>query len=61
MTSVGIYQLKTHLSRFVEQANRGEEVEITRHGKVCARLVPPPPRSSTKRRSRRSDSERSIT
>lgn len=42
--TVSIYEAKTHLSRLVAQVEQGEEIEITRHGRLVARLVPPPPR-----------------
>ena len=38
--SVGVHEAKTHLSRLLEDVERGEEVEITRRGAVVARLVP---------------------
>lgn len=39
-----IHEIKDHLSRVIaELIESGEEVEITRHGKVVARLVPPRP------------------
>ena len=37
---VGVYAAKTHLSRLLDRAARGEEVVITRNGKPIARLVP---------------------
>lgn len=37
---VSVYAAKTQLSRLIDQANRGEEVVITRHGRPVARLVP---------------------
>jgi prevent-host-death family protein len=40
MTEVGILEAKTHLSRLIEQVEKGEEVVITRHGKPVARLGP---------------------
>ncbi|WP_159717051.1 type II toxin-antitoxin system Phd/YefM family antitoxin [Geminicoccus flavidas] len=40
MTEVGILEAKTHLSRLIEQVEKGEEVVITRHGKPVARLQP---------------------
>ena len=37
-----IHEVKDHLSSVIaELAETGEEVEITKHGKVVARLVPP--------------------
>jgi prevent-host-death family protein len=39
-----IHEIKDHLSSVIaELLATGEEVEITRHGKVVARLVPPRP------------------
>ena len=40
MITVGAFEAKTHLSSLLERVERGEEVLITRHGKVVARLVP---------------------
>ena len=37
-----IHEIKDHLSSVIaELAETGEEVEITKHGRVVARLVPP--------------------
>ncbi len=38
--SVNIHHAKTHLSRLVDQAARGEEVVIAKAGKPLAKLVP---------------------
>lgn len=40
MATVGAFEAKTHLSALLERVARGEEIEITRHGKAIARLVP---------------------
>jgi prevent-host-death family protein len=40
MKSVNIHQAKTHLSRLVEEAARGEEIIIAKAGKPMVRLVP---------------------
>ncbi|HMR34369.1 MAG TPA: type II toxin-antitoxin system prevent-host-death family antitoxin [Geminicoccaceae bacterium] len=40
MASVGAFEAKTHLSALLERVAGGEEIEITRHGKAIARLVP---------------------
>jgi prevent-host-death family protein len=40
MRTVGAFEAKTHLSTLLDQATRGEEVLITRHGHPIARLVP---------------------
>ncbi len=39
-TTVNIHAAKTHFSRLVEQAERGEETVIARNGRPVARLVP---------------------
>ena len=38
--TVNLYQAKTHLSRLVERAARGEEIIIAKGGKPMAKLVP---------------------
>lgn len=39
-----IHEIKDHLASVIaELAETGEEVEITKHGKVVARLTPPHP------------------
>ena len=40
MKIVNIHAAKTHFSRYVEEAERGEEVIIARAGKPVAKLVP---------------------
>jgi prevent-host-death family protein len=40
MTTVTAYEAKTHLSRLLRAAERGETVIITRHGKPVAQLGP---------------------
>ena len=40
MAEVGAFEAKMHLSRILEQVERGETIVITRHGKPIARLVP---------------------
>ncbi|CAN5457643.1 type II toxin-antitoxin system prevent-host-death family antitoxin [soil metagenome] len=40
MTSVGVFEAKTHLSDLIDRAERGEEITITRRGKAVAKLVP---------------------
>ena len=39
MKHVGIFEAKTHLSTLVDEAAKGKEVVITRHGKPVAKLV----------------------
>ena len=38
--TVNLYQAKTHLSRLVERAAKGEEIIIAKGGKPKAKLVP---------------------
>jgi prevent-host-death family protein len=40
MISVGIKELKTKLSSYVDRVRQGEEVVITEHGKEVALVVP---------------------
>ena len=40
MTTVNIHEAKTHLSRLIEQAARGETVIIAKAGKPLVKLVP---------------------
>ena len=47
-TQVNMHQAKTHLSRLVERAGRGEEIVIARAGKPVARLTGFDPRRERK-------------
>jgi prevent-host-death family protein len=38
--TVNLYEAKTHLSRLVERASKGEEIIIAKAGEPKARLVP---------------------
>jgi prevent-host-death family protein len=40
----GIRELKNHLSRVIRRVEAGEEVAITAHGRVLAKLVPAGPK-----------------
>jgi prevent-host-death family protein len=40
MADIGAFEAKTHLSRLLDQVQRGETITITRHGKPVARLIP---------------------
>jgi prevent-host-death family protein len=42
MESVGAYEAKTHLPQLLDRVALGEEIQITRHGRPIARLVPEP-------------------
>jgi prevent-host-death family protein len=41
MRRVAVAEFKDRASEFIASAEAGEEIEITRHGRVAARLVPP--------------------
>lgn len=43
MKTASIQEVKDHLSQYVRQAEAGEEVLLTRHGVVVARIVGCPP------------------
>jgi prevent-host-death family protein len=40
MDRVGSFEAKTHLAALLDRVERGEEIEITRRGRIVARLVP---------------------
>lgn len=40
MITVGLYEAKTRLSKLIRDAETGQDVVITRHGKPVVRLVP---------------------
>ncbi len=43
MRSVGVRELKERTSQILRDvAEKGESIQITHHGRVMARLVPPP-------------------
>lgn len=39
-TIINVHEAKTHLSRLLERAHRGEEIILAKAGKPYARLVP---------------------
>lgn len=41
MTSLGIRELRDHLSRYVRRIEAGERIAVTAHGRVVAELGPP--------------------
>ena len=47
-TQVNMHQAKTHLSRLVERAGRGEEIVIAKAGKPVAKLTAFDPRRERK-------------
>lgn len=40
MKEVGAYEAKTHLAELLDYVSRGETIQISRHGKAVAMLVP---------------------
>jgi prevent-host-death family protein len=40
MAEIGAFEAKTHLSRLLDQVERGETITITRHERAVARLIP---------------------
>jgi prevent-host-death family protein len=48
MKTATIRELRNNYSRVLRWVSAGEEVRITRHGKIVARVVPPQPVSSPK-------------
>lgn len=40
MTSNNVTELRQHLPNYLKQVQQGEEIVITSHGKILARLVP---------------------
>jgi antitoxin (DNA-binding transcriptional repressor) of toxin-antitoxin stability system len=42
MTTMGFYEVRTHLSELLDDVARGKRVLITRRGKPAALLSPPP-------------------
>jgi len=45
MKTVGAYEAKTHLPRFLDQVSKGEKITITKHGVAIAILQPAAPRT----------------
>jgi prevent-host-death family protein len=40
MQTVGAFEAKTHFSSLLEKVEKGEQIVITKHGRVVAKLVP---------------------
>lgn len=49
MRKINIHDAKTHLSRYVNEAARGEEIVIAKAGKALARLAPLRPAKSPRK------------
>lgn len=43
MTDIGAFAAKTHFSQLLDRVEKGEEITISRRGRVVARLVPAVP------------------
>jgi len=48
MRTIGLFEAKQRLSELVDQASQGEEIGITRRGKLSALIVPARPKISLK-------------
>ena len=46
---MGIRELKTHLSRYVQEVKDGDEILVSERGRIVAKLVPIEPQSETAR------------
>lgn len=44
MRAIPIVEAKSHFSSLLSEVEAGEEIAITRHGRVVARIVPDKPR-----------------
>lgn len=40
MADIGAFQAKTHFSQLLDRVEKGEEISISRRGRVVAKLVP---------------------
>ncbi|KXP00177.1 antitoxin [Tsukamurella pseudospumae] len=40
MEQIGVRELRQHASKYLARVEAGEEIEVTNHGKLVARLVP---------------------
>lgn len=40
MQTVGAFEAKTHFSALLDKVEKGEQIVITKHGRVVAKLVP---------------------
>ena len=50
MTTINLYEAKTHLSQLVDRAAKGEEIIIGKAGRPMVQLVPYTPTVATPRR-----------
>jgi prevent-host-death family protein len=49
MNDVALYEAKNRLSALIDRVEAGEEIAITRRGKIVARLVPPAHKDAAQR------------
>ena len=49
MSDIALFEAKNRLSELINRVEAGEEIAITRRGKVVARLVPPAPEQADQR------------
>ena len=49
MREVALFEAKNRLSELINRVEAGEEIAITRRGKVVARLAPPAPEEADQR------------
>lgn len=49
MNDIALYEAKNRLSELINRVEAGEEISITRRGKVVARLVAPAPEDAAQR------------
>jgi prevent-host-death family protein len=47
MTEISVRELKNKLSEYVDRASRGEQIAVTKRGKVVATIGAPPERRKT--------------
>lgn len=40
MEQIGVRELRQHASKYLARVEAGEEIEVTNHGRLVARLVP---------------------
>jgi prevent-host-death family protein len=46
---VGAFEAKTHLSRLLDEVEKGHSIFITRHGRRVAEVIPVTPKKTAKR------------
>ena len=41
VTTLGVFDARSRFSELIDRAEKGEEIIVTRHGRVVARIAPP--------------------